>query len=242
MVEFYHIMKEDKVSQSPDFGKLSLLTIVGIIILAGATYASYRYSQTRPGDIVLPGGVTYLGPSPTQGATAQPTTSQMLFTADSDTPIITQQGKIYPYSFSYPSTLSLVVFTDDLTDSVAISWADLPPEENILLNMEIIDKRDPKWINQPKIEYVKAWHKYFPGLKNIDSVETFINKKGLSGYKARYINIDDSSNNLDVFFEVPDDNNLMIHMANGMIESSIFERMLDSLNWKVPSPTPIQPT
>lgn len=235
-------MSEDKDLKQSNFGKLTLATVGGIIILAGAVYASYRYSQSRSGDIVLPGGITYLGPSPTQGLTVQPTVNQMMFTAGSDVPLDVKHGQIYPYSFSYPSTLILVVFTDDLTDSVAVSWSDIPPQENILLNMEIVDKRDPKWVNQSKLEYVKIWYKFFPGLKGIANVDPFTNKNGLQGYKARYINNDDTTPSLDVFFEVPDDKNMMIHLNSGIIDPTIFEQMIDSVDWKAPSPTPIQPT
>jgi hypothetical protein len=48
--------------------KLAIITAVGVLFICGALYAAYRYSQSQPNDIVLPGGVTYLGPSPTPKA------------------------------------------------------------------------------------------------------------------------------------------------------------------------------
>ena len=44
---------------------LVLITLAAIIILAVSFYASYSYSRLTPGGIVLPGGVSYLGNSPT---------------------------------------------------------------------------------------------------------------------------------------------------------------------------------
>jgi hypothetical protein len=46
--------------------KTATIIIFAILILFGALYASYAYSQKQKGDIILPGGVTYLGPTKTK--------------------------------------------------------------------------------------------------------------------------------------------------------------------------------
>ncbi|MBI4066296.1 hypothetical protein HY411_01125, partial [Candidatus Gottesmanbacteria bacterium] len=45
-----------------------VLPMVGIVftILTGIVIVGYLYSRPRGGTIVLPGGITYLGPSPTK--------------------------------------------------------------------------------------------------------------------------------------------------------------------------------
>lgn len=223
-------------ASSADIGKIASIIIAGMIIIAGAIFVAYRYSQKQAGNIVLPAGVTYLGPSPT--VAIQPTTPPPKFTADSSVTWNIQKGVIYPYSFSFPSTLTLVIFTGDKTDSVAIVWDDIPPQLNILLNMELIESRDSKLINQPKIEYVKNWWKFFSGLKGVASVIPFTNSNGIKGFKAQYLNNANIAPNLDVFFEVPDNPKVMIHMANGILDASIFDRMIDSLKWKAPTAYP----
>ncbi len=216
-----------------DIVKLTIVTIAGILILSVAIFAAYRYSQKQAGNIVLPGGVTYLGPSPTPSFFWEPSPTPHRFKADAAVTWKNYTGKIYPYTFSYPSTLIVVVFPDDPTDSVALSWDNIPPQLNILLNMEFIDKRDPNLTTQPKVEYVKNWYKFFSGLKGVSKVEPFTNTNGMKGYKAYYINLADATPNIDVFFEIPGNNTTMIHLANGILDPNVFNRILDSLKWKL---------
>jgi uncharacterized membrane protein YqiK len=42
--------------------KYTVVIIVGIILLIGALFISFHYSQSRAGNIVIPAGSTYLGP------------------------------------------------------------------------------------------------------------------------------------------------------------------------------------
>lgn len=212
--------------------KLAFFTFTGMLILGSGLYVTYRYSQSRSRNIILPGGTTYLGETPTPIPITSPTpTTPAIFTAASDVAWKTRSGKIYPYSFSYPSTLNLVIFPDDLTDSVAIEWKNIPPQLNILANIELIEDRDKTYVKKPKIEYAKNWYKFFPGLTGVGKVQKFTNVNGLKGYKVWFVNKTGSSPNLDVFFEIPGKPNLMIHMANGIIDSPIFDRMIDSLKW-----------
>lgn len=224
-----------------NFPKLTIIIVAGIIILSLSVLAAFRYSQKQSGNIILPGGVTYLGPSPTVNPSptiAQPPTAPIRFTAETNTTWNTYLGKIYPYSFSYPSSLPLVVFPNDSMDSVAIAWGNIPPQQNILLNVEQVDKRDPSYGLKPKIEYVENWYKFFSGLKGVAKIEKFTNSSGLKGYKAYYLNYANTSPNIDIFFEIPQEPKLMIHVANGILDPSIFERLINSLKW-IPA-TPIK--
>lgn len=225
------LQQPDPLESGPDFAKLAIATVIGVFLLGGAVYAAYRYSQKQASNIVLPGGVTYLGPSPNPASAEQPPTAPLRFTASSDVTWDVYTGKIYSYSFSYPSTLPLAVFPGDVSESVAITWGNIPPQQNILFNIEFIDKRDTSFLSRPKIEYVKNWYKFFSGLKGIAKVERFTNTNGLKGYKASYINYADATPNVDVFFEVPTQPNIMIHLANGILDPVIFDRILDTLKW-----------
>lgn len=230
-------MSQEQTANQAENTKFALVMAIGIIVLIGSVFVSYKYSQKQSSGIVLPGGVTYLGPSQTPAESAStpvPTKARELFTAGPDVKWSSHSGVIYPYSFSYPQTLTLVVFVNDPSDNVAISWGDILPQENILLNMEFIDKRDPKLVSQPKEEYVRNWYKFFPGLKGVAKVEPFVNTNGLKGYKASYINYANASPNTDVFFEIPDQPMMMIHMANGILDPLIFDRILDSVKWTTP--------
>lgn len=235
-------MTDKQASQNqPDFGKILVATAIGIALLAGITYAGYRFSQKNTPEtaITLPAGATYLGPTP--AGESQPTAPE-IFTVDPDTPWLTHNGKVYPFSFNYPSTLTLVVYTDDPTDTVSIVWGNIPPQRNVLLNVERVEDVDPKYISLPKEEYVKNWWRRFSGLKGVKSVTPFTNAAGLKGYRARYYDYSDNAPIDNVFFEVPNDPSIIIHLANGILEQSVFDRIIHSVTWTSETPTPAAPT
>ena len=223
--------------------KLAVITVGAILILGASVFAAYRYSQSKQGGLVLPAGSTYLGATPTippqiQAPSAVPTKAIVRFNAEITVPLKEFKGTIYPYTFSYPETLSLVIFaTNPPTDSVAIAWDDRPPQENILLNVEVIKDRDKTFVGKPIETFVHNWWKYFSGLKGVSSVTTFINSNGLKGYKAQYINKADETPNVDVFLEVPKRSDILIHVANGILDWALFDRIVDSVKWNTLSPT-----
>lgn len=217
-------------------------SVGGLALLSLALFVAYRFSQKSSSNIILPGGTTYLGPSPKSEEKQIPTAaSPAKFTVDATVDWKPQKGKIYPFSFSLPSTLPLVVFTEDATDSVAIAWGNIPPQENVLLNMEFIDKRDPNLVKESKLDYVKNWYKFFSGLKGVADVTPFTNTNGMKGYKASYINTAGTTPNTDVFFEIPNQPNLMLHLGNGVLDPGVFERILDSVKWNKETNAPSIP-
>jgi hypothetical protein len=237
-------MEQDKIEKQPDAKKLAIATIGSIIILVAAIYAAYLYAQRQPGGIVLPAGTTYLGPSntpvPPTATPAQPPTAPQRFSAPKDDKWNIWRGKLNPYVFSYPSSLILLIFPGDTTDSVAISWGNIPPQQNLLINMEYVDQRDSTYVTQPKIQYVRNWWKFFSGLRGVSKVEEFTNTQGLKGYKAQYINYMNATPNTDVFFEIPGNQNDLVHLANGILDPVLFDRIVDSVRWESATPTAAQ--
>ena len=221
----------------PNFGKIILFTLLGLLILGGVVFAGIRFSKKEEGDLALPQG-TYLGPDEDQDSTNQPPTAPLTFTADPGTTWISFKGTVIPYSFSYPKTLPLVTFPDDESDSVGVVWGNIPAEQNILLNLELIEDRDPDFVEKSKEQYVRNWHQYFSGLQDVSSLTTFENSNGFKGYRARFINTASQTPNIDVFFEIPGEEDVMIHMANGILDPAIFDRIVDSLNIISPTDTP----
>ena len=222
--------------------KLALITIGALLLLGLSVFAAYRYSQTKKADIVLPAGNTYLGATPTvplgPSATAVPTKPIIRFKAESSVKYKKFIGTLNPYEFSYPETLTLVIFpTNPPTDSVAIVWNDIPPQQNILLNIEVIKDRNPDMVGKPKSDFVQNWWRHFSGLKGVASMTTFTNSNNLKGYKAQYINSLGQYPNVDVFLEVPGRDDIMVHLANGILDWAIFDAIVDSVSWNSPSPT-----
>lgn len=207
------------------FGSIILAGIMGVVFLQSKTAQRQNTSTVAP----------------SEAASASSSVSSIpRFTASPGAVWKQFTGTVYPYTFSYPEPLELVVFPNDPSDSVAIIWANIPAQQNILINIELIEKRDPALVTQPKIEYVRNWYKFFPGLKNVASVEAFTTTHGMKGYTAKYINLAGDTPNTDVFFEIPGRNDIMIHAANGVLEDTLFTRILDTVRWSLPvsSPTP----
>lgn len=239
-----HFMPEDKetakhesLEEQADLKKIIIATAVGVVILVAITYASYRYSQ-RKSETILPGGTTYLGPTP-QGE--QPPTAPQVFTVDVNTPWKIHNGSIYPFSLSYPQTLTLVVYTNDPTDTVSVGWGNIPPQQNVLLDVERVAEIAPKYENLPKEEFVRNWWQKYSGLKGLKSIERFTNANGLVGFRAWYFDFNDKTPVENIFFEAPGNKQILIHLANGTLDKPVFDRIVQSLSWKTPSPAIQQP-
>jgi hypothetical protein len=222
--------------------KLGVLAIAAIALVTVGTLVAVQYSKKRSGTIVLPGGVTYLGPSPTAVPAQTDTVAPAaLFTADANTEWTTFKGHKYPYSFSYPKTLTIVVFPNDVLDAAAIAFSNIPAQQNILANVDDISKNDKMKQyagTQSKDKYVENWWKQFGGLKGVSSIKAFVNTKGLHGYRTKFINTAGQTPNEDVFFEVPAHPELVIRLANGILDKPIFDRIIDTVGWTEPTKTP----
>lgn len=218
------------MKQASSMAGIVFLILMGIVLLA------YQYSRPRGGTIVLPGGITYLGPSPTvnnqQSTNNKQQTTHGKIPVPADATWATQMGKKYPYSFLYPSTLSLGVFPDDPFDAVTIFWGDTNPQENLLVRIENLKvlpagRQDPK---KSKKDYVRDWWKDYTW-KGVADIAEFTNSKGLKGYRAKYLDASGTSPFDHVFFEVPGRPELVIWLSGKMLAQGVFDKIVDSVTW-----------
>lgn len=204
-----------------------MLPIVGTVflLLTGIVLIAYQYSRPRGGVIVLPGGVTYLGPSPTKA------TSEKV-PIPADVSWATQTGKKYPYSFSYPTTLSLGFFPSDPFDAVTIFWGKTNPQENLLLRVENLKEIKGKeaYIKKSKKDYALDWWKDY-SWKGISDIAEFTNSRGLKGYRAKYLDASGSAPFDHIFFEVPGRPELVVWMTSKLLQPEVFDKIVDSLQW-----------
>ena len=238
----------DTATPSVKYNALSNVSIFLVflsvsILISSLMYLSYHLSNTNKGNIAIPAGRTYLGPPEvvpgwTDFSSPQPTEKpkiqQIIFTADANTPWIPWQGTVYPYRFSYPQTLTLTGFPNDPMDSVGISWGGRKAQDTILLNVIDLSKNTAfePFIKKTKKEFVNSYWKQFSGLTGVESIREFTNKKGLKGYKTRFINSSGQTPNLDIFFEVPKSPNLVIRIANGIVDPTLFDMIVETVEWK----------
>jgi len=228
-------MADDKENDLlSDIRGIAPMAIALVVILTAAVVASYAYAKKQTGTIILPAGVTYLGPTPTP-----PPPSGAWIPIPSNVSWGTQKGKRYPYSFSFPTNLALGVFPGDPFDPVTIFWGNTNPSENIFFRVENLNEMQgtSAFIDKPKIDYASFWWKQY-NWKGVATVTQFTNSKGLVGYRAKYLNSEGKTLLDNIFFEVPGRPELVIWMASKLIDSTTFDRMADSLAWNETLPTP----
>jgi hypothetical protein len=222
-------MPEPEEHYSPqEYKKIAVITVLAVFVLCTVTIGSYVFARQRTGTTVLPGGVTYLGPSPTPFVSLPSSTIEI----PANTLWGPYQGKIFPYTFIYPTNLSLGVFPNDPFDGVTIFWKDTNPQENIFLRVEDLNKikEMSAYINKPKKEYANIWWKQY-NWKGVASVDPFTNSKGMKGYRAKFINDKGQTPFDNIFFEIPGKPNLVVWLASRLLDTATFDKIADSFNW-----------
>ncbi len=248
---------EDTTEQLESLKKVGILAAIVSLVLVGLIVLQHNLSLQKKGTVVLPAGGTYLGPSKQEAAVSTPpppdeptpTPSKgglaptkadetakdpNKFSVRADAPWVEVRGKKYAYSFMSPKSLTLVTFPNDQYDIYAISWKTFTPESNVLIGVDNLNASDDKkkYVSVSKRIYVSEWWKQFGGLKGIASIVEFTNSKGLKGYRAKFINTANQTPNEDIFFEVPGNPEYVIHLANGVLDKSVFDRIVDTVGWK----------
>lgn len=228
---------EEEVEQGKELIHVSIVVAGVVVVLLLSIVIWHTWTTSRAGKLVLHSGYTYIGPTPTTGPTA-PTTAGGKFTVPSDAPWKTVSGSIYQYSFQAPEALNLVRFPNDPYDIYAIAWNNQSPESNVLIGVDNLAKNEKfkEYVSQPKISYVENWWRQF-GLTGVASITPFTNKMGMKGYKAKYTVGNNPAPTDDIFFEVPKKKELVIHLANGVLDQAVFDRIVDTLSWGSPSAT-----
>lgn len=230
------MLSKELLSSRQNLVKISIATGVIVIILASATVAAYRYAKNRIGSIVLPGGITYLGP-----VSEQKPKEPGRFTIAADTPWAEYRGLVYPYTFSYPATLPLGVFPNDPLDAVTIFWGGNDARLNLILRVENLNTipNVKQYVNSSKRKYSEDWWKQY-NWTGVGSITEFTNARGLKGYRAKYLDGNGQTPFDNIFFEVPGHNDLVIWMSGSLLDQAVFDRIVDSVAWVPITPTPNQ--
>ncbi len=198
--------------------KLTLfIAILCTVFLTILVIVSFQRAKSRTGTIVLPGGITYLGPT----QKPQPSVKWQ-----------EHKGKIYPYVFSYPNSLNLGVFPGDPYDSVTIFLPNTDAQKNLFFRVENLAKDAPEYVGKSKLEYAQNWWKAYSIWTGVESITSFANSQGLKGYRARYQLMDKTIPYEHVFFEVPNKPGLVIWISSSLFSQEVFEKIIDSVSWR----------
>lgn len=201
--------------------------IIGALLLF-LVVGSFFHAKNRTGTVVLPGGITYIGPTPTK----QPTAA----TSDGKIPIsesvawVEKKGSVFPYTFEYPQSLSLGVFPNDPYDAVTIFYGDTDSNANIFFRVEnLTTLKKTQYAGKTK-EYANTWWKDY-AWKRVASITPFTNSHGLSGYRAAYENDKGIVPYEHVFLDVPGHPNLVIWISGKLFSETVFNTLIDSVRW-----------
>ncbi len=203
------------------------LAVSGVLFLA--VILAFVTTKNRQGTIVLPGGVTYLGPTPTE--VVKKNTPGAPIPVPEDAAWAERKGKTYPYSFSYPAVLSLGEFPNDPFDAVTVFHDGTDANTNIFFRVDNLTRLNKSGYRGNAEQYAKDWWKDY-SWNGVASVTPFTNKSGLTGYRAKYRNDQNAVPYDHIFFAVPNNPELVIWMSGRLFEPSVFDRMVDSVSWK----------
>lgn len=213
----------------------TLLPAVGVsIFLVLVIGFAVAHAKTQSGTVVLPGGVTYLGPTPTPTPTIGEKFSNVMggqIPIPDNAEWIEYKGKILPYRFNYPNTISLGVFPNDPYDSVTVFYNGTDAQGNLFFRVEDLRQlQKESFITKPKLEYVNQWWKDY-SWTGVSKVTPFTNGKGLVGYRAKYTDSKGQTPYEHIFFEVPGNKNLIIWISGKLFSQTVFDKLVDSVSW-----------
>lgn len=211
-------------NETPEL-KAYLPAIAVGIALFGIVILSYASSKNRTGTIVLPGGVTYLGPTPTITPHVSSDGKIPIPANDSWTE---RKGTKYPYSFRIPASLSLGVFPNDPFDSVTVFYPGTDANANIFFRVDDLNALGKSEFVGKPMEYAKNWWKDY-AWKDVTAVTVFTNASGLTGYRATYVNDKGDSPYDHVFFTVPNKPHLVLWLSGKLFDTPTFDRIVNSV-------------
>ncbi len=225
---------ENEEQEMKSLLKVGGLVAVCVVFLLIVIFVWNSWTVKRNSKVVLHSGVTYTGPTPEGQQNAPATTAPNKFTVDQNTKWKIVSGMLYPYSFEAPENLELVRFNNDPYDIFAISWNGQRPDSNVLIGVDNLSNKDnlKQYINQSKQTYVENWWKQIGSLSGVSSITPFTNSKGMKGYRAKFLLQGGSPAPYeDIFFETSKKKDVVIHMANSVLEDKVFERIVDTVSW-----------
>lgn len=216
--------------------KYSIAIVSGVILvvfLIGLSFLNSFANKKDKSEVVFPAGVNYLGDGNQAEGEVAPTQAPNL---DFDALVQSQDwvelvGRQYAYSFQYPRGLTPLFFPNDPNDSVTFQVGNIPAELNIMFVVETVSSRDRQYVGNLQ-GFVSNYWRFFGGLSGVQSVEPFTNDNGLKGYRAVYTTKTGEPTTAHIFLAIPDDADHVLHVANIFPSETLFDRIVNSVNYK----------
>lgn len=204
--------------------------VVSFILFAGV-FIAYQTARSRPSSIVLPGGITYLGQTPTPEPSQAPPVAAGKIPIDASAKWVENKGKKYPYTFLYPSSLSLGFYPNDPYEPITVFYPNTDSSTNIFFRVDDLNRLNKTvYIGKP-MAYAQNWWKDY-SWKGVSTVTEFTNSKGLTGYRATYIDLSGNTPYDHIFFTIPGRSDLIIWLSGKIFSPEVFDKIVDSVTWQ----------
>lgn len=230
----------DENSKDSVFGKysLSMLSIAILIVFLGMVFFLYFWvSKQNKGELVFPAGINYTGELEIQPQPPQKPTYDWTALSTS-TSLATFVSPKRQYTFQYPNGIYPLIFPGWEADGVTFDVTKTDPRFNVMLLVENIGNYDPALSGNLE-GFIKAYNRFFPGLKGLKTIESVTTAKGLTGFKANFETKGGEITNDNYFLAIPNDKQRVLHVTNIFPAegNAVFLRILDTLSLDVPNPT-----
>lgn len=206
-----------------------LWTIGVVLLLAGIGWYLVQM-HAKQGTIVLPGGITYLGPSPSPSPLPTPQRTNSL-SVDPNTPWGIHRGKTLPFSFSYPTSLSLGVFPNDPYDSVTILSSAKESRKDIFFRVEDLTLLGKEAYAGNPTAYAQIWWKDY-AWKGVSSLSQTTTASGLTGVIVYYTPDNNTSPVPHAFLSVPNTPSKIIWVTGRFLPEWVFTKLVHSISWE----------
>lgn len=197
----------------------------------------FEFSKPRKSEIILPGGITYIGERKTpeaQSSNSQITKPTLQLSAAPNAIWKTYTGKQNPFRFSYPESITVAPYPNAASETVVIRVGAQNPTEYLFL--VILDMTKPSyepWKGKPLEQFVKNFPSVTVGISSVSDIQPVTTINGLSGYRAVMKEVSGAQTDT-IFFAVPNRPDRVIRLVNAsaILAPDLFTRIADSIGWE----------
>lgn len=232
--------EQDELEIPQNFSKVILGLVIGVLIIAVVVWLGYNLKQG--GKTVLPAGFPVTTPATPPPNLANTDCAKVTradprnpwpyyikcqpFKADANT-----KWKTYTdakgFSFDLPENLKISTFPN----GVGFTYNEIPAQTNLLYSLDLSSSRSGEFKNMDLTNYPKNYWRQFSGLTGIKDILTFTNSKNEKASRAVYVNINNETPAIDVFFEFPNTRGDFIHFGSGILDATTFNTIVDSFKF-----------
>lgn len=231
---------EDELEIPQNFSKVLLGLFVGVVVIGIVVWAGYN--MKKGSQTVLPSG--FVATTPSAPAPSLNNTDCAKLTKPDPRNVWPYYIKCSPYkvsadtkwktytdpkgfSFDTPDTLKLATYPN----GVGFNYNEIPAQANLLYSLDLSSSRSGEFKNMDLTNYPKNYWRQFSGLTSTKDVFDFTNSKNVKAVRAVYVNINQESPATDVFFEFPNQKGDFVHFGSGVLDSSVFNTIIDSFKF-----------